>query len=156
MRNGSQRGYTLIEVMLIVAIAAILAGIAIAAYQDSVRRERLAEVIDGATACKTLVTEYLASAEIESITAPRCDGPHSQYVGNFVVGHSGEIIIESAVPGAEGFFQLTPIGANGAQARLFDMPLTVSRWRCGPAPTSTGPLVDPRYLPGSCREDVSG
>jgi len=155
MRMKAQHGFTLIELMLVVSIIGILAAIALAAYDSEVKRARMAEVILGATACKTVVTEYFAVTRPDqvSLSVPRCDGPRSQYIGGFVVANSGEIIIQSAVPGATGYLKLTPMAADGFPARVLDMPLTIYRWRCGPA-LDWGP-VDVRFLPGSCREDDS-
>jgi type IV pilus assembly protein PilA len=157
MHTRRERGFSLIELMLVVAIAGILASIALAAYQDNVRRTRIAEVIDGATACKTAVREYFAATtpEVNSYAAPHCDGPRSLYVANFLVASSGEIIIQSAVPGAEGYLQLTPMAADGLPVNVMNMPQHIHRWRCGPAHSSLG-AVDARYLPGSCREGVPG
>src|SRR5471032_1321735 len=53
-----QRGFTLIELMIVVAIIGILAAIAIPAYQDYTIRAKVTELINAAGVCKTSVAEY--------------------------------------------------------------------------------------------------
>lgn len=56
--QNKQRGFTLIELMIVVAIVGILAAIAVPAYKDHIIRARLSEAIAIAGACKTSVFEY--------------------------------------------------------------------------------------------------
>ena len=59
-----QKGFTLIELMIVVAIIGILAGIAIPAYSDYIKRGRVAEMLAKAAEVKTSLTEYYASKNV--------------------------------------------------------------------------------------------
>ncbi|MBQ9260205.1 MAG: pilin [Neisseriaceae bacterium] len=95
MNNIKQKGFTLIELMIVVAIIAILAAIAIPAYQDYTRRARLAEGISLMTRTKLAVTEYFSTegrwpqnnmeAEVISANQIRGKGIESVEIVNGVI-----------------------------------------------------------------------
>ena len=63
-----QKGFTLIELMIVVAIIGILAAIALPAYQDYTKRAKMSEAILAASACRTTITEIYQSGS--SASAP--------------------------------------------------------------------------------------
>src|SRR5438874_8232824 len=82
-----QQGFTLIELMIVVAIVGILAAIAIPAYQDYVARSKVAEGMAAMGACKTSVTEYaqINNSLPADITAAGCTSQVTHYVSGLDV-----------------------------------------------------------------------
>ena len=77
-----QKGFTLIELMIVVAIIAILAAIALPAYQDFVKRSKVSEAVATAGACKTSVAEFAVAtgALPANLTESGCSNIETQYI----------------------------------------------------------------------------
>lgn len=136
--NTMQKGFTLIELMIVVAIIGILAAIAIPAYQNYTKRSHVSEGLSLAGGAKTAVTEYYSSKG-EWPTDNAEAGISSTITGNavksVVVTGSGTITVTyNTKAEADKNIILKGSDANGAV-----------QWDC------TGGDLDPKYRPANCR-----
>ena len=154
-----QQGFTLIELMIVVAIIGILAAIALPAYQDYTIRARVSEGILAASQCRTTVAEVYQSAnagDTIGINNWGCEvtvGPATKFVQTVTTDANGVITVTlSAEPGlgaaASGTIRLVPAQVDATPLTAGDIPTQVGQFICGPGTASPVPS---KYLPGSCR-----
>jgi type IV pilus assembly protein PilA len=148
-----QQGFTLIELMIVVAIIGILAAIAIPAYQDYTVRSKVTELINAAGVCKTSVAEYyqsLGSMPISAKTAGCSDLGTKNSSPPAIT--NGEIEITAIPPlatqlGAGIIFAYKP---DCSGAACTGAPITA--WSCSSTATpAAGTTILPKYLPATCR-----
>ena len=154
MKRQLQAGFTLIELMIVVAIIGILAAVALPAYQDYTKRAKMSEVVLSASGCRTAITEVIHSGVTTGDNGFGCEstGGVTKYVESIqTVGSTGVITVTSRSigAGADGTVLLRPCSNAGATtAATCTAPTaggTVAVWLCGPG------TVDAKFLPASCR-----
>jgi type IV pilus assembly protein PilA len=149
-----QKGFTLIELMIVVAIIGILAAIAIPAYQDYTVRSKVTELINSAGVCKTSVAEYyqsLGAMPTGGATQAGCSNIGTANSAPPIVATTGEVQINASGTlltqlggAATGMFAYLPATASAGA------PITA--WVCSkngtPAASTT---IISKYLPATCR-----
>jgi type IV pilus assembly protein PilA len=159
MKRQIQAGFTLIELMIVVAIIGILAAVALPAYQQYTKKAKMSEVILAASSCRTTITEAVQSApsNVLTVTANNwgCEvtaGSGTKYVNKIETTTAGKVTVT-----AQGFndtlidakvITLVPF-IDAAAVTTNDGQKGITSWRCGN--TADGTTVDPKFLPGSCK-----
>lgn len=150
-----QGGFTLIELMIVIAIVGILAAIALPAYQDYTIRAKLSEALAVAAEAKTTIAEFAAArgvmpsdAESAGITTSNF-GPTSYVSQAAIPAGATDTQIVYRITISSGATDL-PSTVSGA---TFDLQGTLNQttrrvsWLCGPGTSG----IEAKYLPSTCR-----
>ena len=162
LARRAQAGFTLIELMIVVAIIGILAAVALPAYQDYTVRAKVSEVMLAADGCKTALTEYMQtnSAFPADANQAGCNNyaTNTKYVSGLTVTGAGIITVTVQGTGSAADTQTLILQPTNDPARK--NPITINAgvmdpiagWSCGTSATTTSL----KYFPATCRQAILG
>jgi type IV pilus assembly protein PilA len=154
MNRRIQQGFTLIELMIVVAIIGILAAVALPAYREYTVKAKVSEIVLAASQCRTAVAEAYQTG---GASAPAANGwgcesasQTTKYVASVATDPNGVITVTSSgdtgLPADARGVTITLTPSDAAGAALTYAPNTiVASFRCAPG------TMPAKYLPGSCK-----
>jgi type IV pilus assembly protein PilA len=154
MKKQIQQGFTLIELMIVIAIVGILAAIALPAYQDYTVRAKVSEGLAAMAEGKTTIAEYYsannylpANAGVAGINT----SPDTPIVASVLYDSTtsaglpliAAVIKEAVIPNGSGDYTFILSGTTGQGGRII--------WVCKPLAYSGNTAMASKYLPANCR-----
>ena len=151
-----QQGFTLIELMIVVAIIGILAAVALPAYQDYTIRARVSEAVLATSQCRTAISEIYQTAKAgvtigaNNWGCGEATGGITKYVQEIQTDADGMVTVKTTalaeLGGAKSTsLTLTPATSAGTTLTVAAIPTQVGTFKCATVD------MPAKYLPGSCR-----
>lgn len=139
MKRSMQKGFTLIELMIVVAIIGILAAVALPAYQDYTVRAKVSEIMLAASSAKTAISEAAATnSAIPAVTSVDVQSQSSKYVAS----------VAYAVSAGQGIITATAKGDSNIDGSTITM---TGSYASGQVVWTCGGSIQTKYRPASCK-----
>lgn len=156
-KNIAQQGFTLIELMIVVAIIGILAAVAIPAYQDYITRAQIAEALGLGTGLKSQLGEYGNERNVWPTLVPLSASASAGEINATLVGRYSTVSPNIGGTFPTGTMSITMTTGKASGGVLAFVTIDGGKtWACGEAslggadaaPAST---IESKYLPNACK-----
>jgi type IV pilus assembly protein PilA len=138
MMRTLQKGFTLIELMIVVAIIGILAAVALPAYQDYTNRAKASEVVLAASGARTCVSELVQTNGASGLSTCAGGFTPTKYAKSMGVDNTlGTVTVSGTIVATDDLVVSLKPTLSGSNS--------ITEWKCSGNPTAS------RWLPGSCK-----